>query len=188
VPKYTEDKQRRWVKAHLYCCCKTNAFVAVEITKKSVSDNNPDVVRKLLKRPTKLFYMKEFVADKAYAVRPIYKILQEMHLEPRIPFKRGAIGLPKKVRLWRICYEKFYKNTEEYMKIYHKRSNIETANHMLKQKFGDSLRTRIFEENINEIKMRVLCHNLCVLIQETFERNIDVDFNACAKMLKPVQK
>ena len=132
--------------------------------------------------------MNEFVADKAYAGRPVYRILEELHIKPYIPFMRKTGGSPKGVQLWRTCYNEFYTNTEEFMKKYHKRSNIETANHMLKQKFGDHLRTRIFNENVNEVKMRVLCHNMCVLIQEIFERNIEVDFTSCVKKFNSVQK
>lgn len=124
IPEKVNEKKRSWVKAHLYCCCKTNAFVAVKVTKSNVSDKDVKVVRELMKRPTKLFDMTEFVADKAYAVRPIYNILAEMHMKPYIPFMRKSKGAPKGVQLWRTCYDEFHNNTEEFMKKYHRRSNI----------------------------------------------------------------
>ena len=55
---------------------------------------------------------------------------------------------------------------EEYMERYHKRSNIESAYSMIKGKFGSSLRSKSDTRQINEALCKVLCHNVCVLIQE----------------------
>lgn len=78
-------------------------------------------------------------------------------------------------------FRMFQKHHEKYMKFYHKRSNIETGFHMVKQRFGDHLYTKNHSANVNEIKMKFLCHNICVLIQEIFESDISVDFQTCVK-------
>ncbi len=47
---------------------------------------------------------------------------------------------------------------------------------MVKSKFGDSVRSKTETACINEILLKALCHNICVLIQETFELGIKPEF------------
>jgi len=68
-----------------------------------------------------------------------------------------------------------YKN-EEFMQHYHKRSNVETCFHMIKTKFGDDLKSKDRIAQENEMLCKILCHNICVLIQEMFELGIKPDF------------
>jgi len=72
----------------------------------------------------------------------------------------------------------------EFMRHYHKRSNVETCFAMVKQRFGKHLMTRKFEAQVNEIKTKVLCHNVCVLIQEMYELGIEIDFEEGLKVEK----
>ncbi len=48
--------------------------------------------------------------------------------------------------------------------------------------------TRNFAANQNEIKTRVLCQNLCVLIQEAAESVIIARFDECVKTINAVKK
>ena len=66
------------------------------------------------------------------------------------------------------------------MQSYHKRSNVETTFHMIKSKFGDSLRSKTKTAQINEALCKVLCHNICCLIQSMFELNLKPKFWAVA--------
>jgi transposase len=59
---------------------------------------------------------------------------------------------------------------------YHKRSNVETTFHMIKSKFGQRLRSKTMTAKINEALCKVLCHNLCVVIQSQLELGIETDF------------
>ena len=52
---------------------------------------------------------------------------------------------------------------------YHDRSNIESGMHMIKSKFGDYTRSKTDTACVNEILLKVLCHNICVLISEMFD-------------------
>jgi hypothetical protein len=47
---------------------------------------------------------------------------------------------------------------------------------MIKSKFGDSVRSKTEVAQINEVLLKVLCHNICVVIQEMFELGIEPDF------------
>ena len=52
---------------------------------------------------------------------------------------------------------------------------------MIKQRFGDFVKTRTPLSQTNEILAKILCHNICVLIQEIYLSNIEVDFIESAK-------
>lgn len=52
---------------------------------------------------------------------------------------------------------------------------------MIKQKFGGFVNSRNEIAQENEILCKILCHNICVLIQEIYLSNIKVDFLNCAK-------
>ncbi len=127
----------------------------------------------------KYFDMKNFVADKAYLSRKIFTFINNLGLNPYIPFKSNSKATSRGCRLWGDLFRKFNEQNAFYMNKYHQRSNIETGFHMVKQRFGDHLMTKNKTANVNEIKIKFLCHNLCVLIQEAFERNIGIDFESC---------
>ena len=58
-------------------------------------------------------------------------------------------------------------NRDEYLAHYHKRSNVESTFSMIKAKFGDQLRSKTDTAMANEALCKVLCHNICCLIQST---------------------
>ena len=65
---------------------------------------------------------------------------------------------------------------EEFLQHYHKRSNVETTFSMIKAKFGQRLRSKTLTAQINEALCKVLCHNLCVLIQSAHELGVEAVF------------
>jgi transposase len=179
-------KERVWVKLHAWAGTTTNVFVGAKITPGNVGD--APMFQEVVGNQPLYFKMADFVADKAYLSREIFKFLDELNLTPFIPFKKNSLGLPRGCWLWRRMYTLFRERPEVYMREYHRRSNIETCFHMLKARFGDHLATKNFVANQNEILTRILCHNLCVLIQEAYERGVKIDFDACLKMEPAVQK
>ena len=49
--------------------------------------------------------------------------------------------------------------------------------HMIKSKFGQRHRSKTLTAQINEALCKVLCRNLCVVIQSQHELGIEVDFS-----------
>ena len=49
---------------------------------------------------------------------------------------------------------------------------------MIKARFGERLRSKTATAQANEVLCKVLCHNLCCLIQSMYELNVEVDFGA----------
>ena len=68
-----------------------------------------------------------------------------------------------------------FKN-DEYMQHYHKRSNVESTFSAIKWKFGDAVRSKCDFAMVNEVLCKILCHNICCLIQEQCELGIEPIF------------
>ncbi len=93
-----------------------------------------------------------------------------------IPFKSNSVT-PKGESRWAKAYFYYMLNRESYLQHYHRRSNVETCFSMIKSKFGDSIRSECDTAQINEVLCKVLCHNICVLIQSMYELDIAPDFS-----------
>ena len=65
---------------------------------------------------------------------------------------------------------------EEFLSHYHKRSNVETTFHMIKSKFGSAIRLKTPVAQMNELLCKILCHNLCCLVQSFYELGIEAEF------------
>lgn len=174
-----EGKERVWRKAHALCGCKTNTIISVEVTEKNVHDAT--MFEKVVADNPLYFEAKNFTADKAYSSRRILEFLRELQLVPYIPFRKNITGKARGSRVWAEMFEYFKDYQEEFMEKYHARSNIESTFHMVKTRFGDSVRTHSLAGNVNELKIKFLCHNICVLIQELFESGVSIDFESCVK-------
>jgi hypothetical protein len=53
---------------------------------------------------------------------------------------------------------------------------INRRSHPIKSKFGDSIRSKTDTAMVNEALAKVLCHNLCCLIQSHYELGINATF------------
>jgi len=78
--------------------------------------------------------------------------------------------------MWNKMYYYFMFKHEDFLKHYHKRSNAETVFHMIKTKFRDNIRSKDKTAQINEILCKIICHNICVVIQEINELGIRGEF------------
>ena len=69
-------------------------------------------------------------------------------------------------------YNYFVYNREEFLQHYHLRYNVESTNNMIKSKFTDLVRSKDKTARTNEVLLKVLCHNIVVLIHEMNELGI----------------
>jgi transposase len=65
---------------------------------------------------------------------------------------------------------------EEFLKIYHKRSNVESTISMVKAKFTDGVRSHTERAMKNEVLCKFLCHNICCVIHSQIELGIEPAF------------
>ena len=66
----------------------------------------------------------------------------------------------------------FSSRREAFNAHYHRRSNAETTFSMVKGKFGDSVRAKSYRGQVNEVLLKCLCHNICVLIHSMHELEV----------------
>jgi len=174
------SKLRQWKKVHVISGAKTNIITSLAVTDGTVADS-PELIP-LVKKAIKNFNPREISSDKAYSSRENLKFISSIGAVPYIPFKKNSIQNPKGCKIWSAMYEYFFNNKEEFDKHYHQRSNVESTFSMIKRNFGNRLRMKSFDSQINEILVRCLCHNLTVLVQESFELGLEIDFNNCVNL------
>jgi transposase len=176
--KHQKDlKYRMWIKAHVMSGVKTNIITAVEVTK-GESNDCPQLPR-LVQESSKNFALGEIVCDKAYLSKENIKVINEQGAEAYIPFKSNSVAVPKsggRMQIWKKMYYYFMYKHEEFKQHYHKRSNVETCFHMIKTKFKDNLRSKTYVSQVNEVLLKILCHNICVVIQEINELGLKGEF------------
>jgi transposase len=167
--------KRDWLKIHITCGVKTNVVTAVEVTDAHASDVN--YFKPLVETTAQNFAMRQVSADKAYLSAPNLQTVVDNAAMPYIPFKANSKTNEKRhSKLWKTMFHFYSYNQEAFMQNYHKRSNVESTFHMIKAKFGDSLRSKTRTAQINEALCKVLCHNICCLIQSMFELNLKPKF------------
>ena len=154
------------------CGVVTNVVTAIEIHDQDTSDSPQ--LKPLLKTTAQGFDVSEVSADMAYSSRDNLETMDAAGIKPLIPFKRNAT--PKAGGVWAKMYHYFHLHREEFESRYHLRSNVETTFSMIKAKFGDSVRSKTDTAMRNEALAKVLCHNICCLIQSMHEFGIDAKF------------
>src|SRR2546429_947006 len=179
--KYGKKEDRRmWLKLHLMCGVKTNIVTSVEISDGYANDHG--FFKPLVEATAESgFTMKEVSADKAYLSGENLLTTLRHKAIPYIPFKinsKSQSTYGPKSTVWTRMLEFYNENRDEFLTHYHKRSNVETTFHMIKSKFGQRLRSKSLTAQINEALCKVLCHNLCVVIQSAHELGIDAGFGA----------
>jgi transposase len=165
--------KRDWLKIHITCGVKTNVVTAVEVTDAHAAD--PHYFKPLVDATAANFTMRQVSADKAYLSAPNLQTVVDNHAMPYIAFKANSTGKYSS-DLFRKMFHFYSYNQERFMQNYHKRSNVESTFHMIKAKFGDKLRSKSKTAQINEALCKVLCHNICCLIQSMYELGLKPKF------------
>ena len=172
-----------WIKMHLMCGVKTNIVTSVEISERY--DHDSPYFAPLVNDTAKRFSLKEASADKAYSSRDNLNATAAHGAIPMIPFRSnsngGALAIGEKLNegrsdLWLNMWRFYTFHTDQFMEHYHKRSNVESTFAMIKGKFGNGLRSKGRTAQINEALCKVLCHNICCVIQSIHELGIEVEF------------
>jgi transposase len=166
-----EVDNQDWLKVHLMCGVRTNVVTSVEISGRH--DHDAPFFPGLLGRTATNFRVLEVSADKAYSSRANLHAAMSYGATPYIPFKSNATGEAGGDQLWKIMYHYYSMRRDEFLRHYHKRSNAETTFSMIKGKFGDAVKGKTETTQTNEILLKILCHNLCVLNHSMHELGIE---------------
>lgn len=168
-----EISSRRWVKCHLMCGVKTNIISSVKIT--SEFDNDCPQFKELVNTTAEHFDMQEVSADKAYLSQDNFELTKQHNATLYVPFKSNSQPSGNGM-IWKKMYHYFMLNNDDYSQHYHKRSNIESTNHMIKAKFGSFVRSKSWNAQVNEVLCKVICHNICCVIMEMHTLGIEANF------------
>jgi hypothetical protein len=151
---------------------RTNIVTAVEIKDKDASDTK--LLPALVDATAENFKLNEVSADKGYGSLKNYKAIQYHGATPYIAFKSNHTG--RGAGLWQKMFHMFHFKADEFAQHYHKRSNVESTFSMIKAKFRDHVRSKTDVAMVNEVLCKILCHNICCLIQESYELGISTVF------------
>ena len=158
-----------WIKVHLMCGVTTNVVTSAEVSHRDAHDS--PYMPALVDKTAEHFAMREDSADKAYSSVKNLDMIAGHGAEPYIPFKSNVTGKGGS-DVWRRMWAYYEFQRDSFLAHYHKRSNIETTNAMIKGKFGGKLWSKSPAGQVNEALLKVLCHNLCVLVQSIYELGI----------------
>jgi transposase len=165
-------QQHEWVKVHLMCGVRTNIVTAVEIRDKDASDTK--LLPALVDATARNFALSEVSADKGYGSIKNYKAIQRHGATPYIAFK--SIHSGRAPGMWQRMYHLYQFHRADFLQHYHKRSNVESTFSMIKAKFRDHVRSKTDVAMKNEVLCKIICHNICCLIQESHELGIGIEF------------
>jgi transposase len=177
--------QHAWVKLHMMCGTVTNVVTSARVS----SEADCPVLPALVKKTAERFKVREVSGDKAYLAKKNLEAIDEVGAVPFIAFKTNSVGMASKSPLWRKMWAHFTLKSDDFFNRYHRRSNSESTFCMIKAKFGGAVRSKLPTAQANEVLCKVLCHNLCCLIQTIAEFGIDVDLTpkpAPASTARPV--
>jgi len=165
---------RNYIKGHIFIGTRTNVIISCEAT----YGNQADVKQapKLLES-LKEFNVKEVSMDAGYRSQRLHQIVESLGGLPFVPFSpRTNPKVGKAPEIWIRMFRYFQTNKEDFMKHYHKRSNVETVFSMVKMRLGEFLKCKKFDTQRSELLMKFICHNICCLVQEIYDRGVHVDF------------
>lgn len=161
-----------WIKVHLMSGVNTHVVTSVEVTGRNVNDS--PMLPGLVRDTADNFTINEVSADKGYSSLENHEAIASVGATPFIAFKKNTTG--KVGGLFEKMFHFYSFNRDSFLASYHKRSNVETTFHMIKAKFGSRIRSKGNVAQTNEALCKILCHNICCLIQSMFEFGIEPQF------------
>ena len=158
-------KEHRWVKVHIATGCRTNCVTAAEIHDPNTNDCN--ILPSLVDATAERFTLSRVSADKAYAANPNFDAVHRHGGTLYAAFRRnttsGVGGLFEKM------FHTFCANRDDYLKHYHRRSNVESTFSAVKRKFGEGVMSKTDTACKNEVFAKLICQNVCCLIGAMYE-------------------
>ncbi|MYC28513.1 MAG: transposase [Chloroflexi bacterium] len=180
--KKQKQAHARYLKCHLTCGVKTNIITSAIITDADSHDGQhlPEMVR----ATAKTFEVREVMGDKAYLSAANLRLVSDVGATPLIPFRSNSKARYNEGRnkdsdeatIWNLCFHYFNLHQEEFKARYHKRSNVESTFSAVKAKFGGRLLSKRHTAQVNEVLLKLLCHNICVLIKAFYELGVRAEF------------
>jgi DDE family transposase/SWIM zinc finger len=186
--KYEPARENDWRKMHALVCANSHAIAVLEVTDGSANDSPMFPI--LLDRAHEYgFRFKDVLADRAYQGRANFNAAARLHILPFIPYKRNQTGMSKGSPMYHKMFLFFQYHREEFEARYRQRAQVESTFGGFKQKFGETLVSRNFTAQVNEVLCKAIAHNLTILVRQMFETGLLPDFlRSEGKAKKPAPK
>jgi len=173
--KVEAKRRREWVKVHLTCGVRTHIITAVTV-KEEWSADSPEMPG-LLDATAKRFTAREHSGDKAYNGHENVAKIISLGATPLLPFKDGTGEGVDAPLIYKQAFHYFHWHKPDFLRRYHKRSNVETVFSMIKRKYGPDLFAKSFSGMVNEVYLKALLHNAGCLVMAIRELGIDAQFS-----------
>lgn len=173
--KCDPSRENVWLKLHALVGVKTHGIPALEVTSGSCGDS-PQFPVLLRRAEENGFRFMEAYADKAYQSRENFNAAADLEVLPFIPFKSNATGQSKGSPMYHKMFLFFQYHREEFDQHYGQRAQVESTFAGFKQKLSETLASKKFTSQVNEILCMGIAHNLMVLVRQMYESNILPDF------------
>ncbi|MCW6167453.1 MAG: transposase [Thermoplasmatales archaeon] len=165
------DRRHDWVKAHLAIGARTHIITAAVVNERG--GDAPQFPGLLSATIGAGFEPSTVVADKGYLSRANYAHADRVGVTAYIPFKSNSRPRASGCRAWRDMYHLFALHDGQFDEVYHRRSQVESANSAIKRKMGEPLLSKDPTARRNEVLCKIVAYNITVLIMEMFRVGID---------------
>jgi hypothetical protein len=167
-----------WVKLHAATGTLTNVVTAARVTIGTGTGSGDSLQFKdLVNATAQRFQMREVSADKAYLAAPNLDAIAAVGALPFVPFKSNSREMDHPNEHWRKMWAYFDLKAEEFLRHYHRRSNVESTFGAMKAKFGGSVRSKLFAAQVNEVLAKVLLWNLSCIVHAIEEFGVEAEFS-----------
>jgi transposase len=173
--------QHGWVKLHVMVGTLTNVVTSAKVSPEADCPLLPELLAATVQR----FAVKEVSADKAYLAKYNLEAIDKVGAVPFIPFKSNSVGMASKSFHWRKMWAHFSLKSEDFLKRYHRRSNVESTIGAIKALAGGAVRSKLPVARANEVLCKVLLHNLTCIVHAIEEFGIEVDLAPKLTVVKP---
>lgn len=165
--------KHHWVKAHGFAGFKSHIVTAVEIG----NEGDSTMFDKLVELTAENFDLKDkqICADKAYLSHEHYETVERLGGQLFVPFKVNSVP-GEAGTVWEKSFLHFQLRRDDFLNIYHQRSNIESVFSQVKEKFEGHVRSRTEPATTNEVLCKFLAHNICVVHQWQIDLGIETTF------------
>lgn len=173
--KYNPTRKNVWLKAHALVGVRTHTVLALDISEGTAGDAPRFAI--LLERAKKAgFQLKEVLADRAYNSRKNFDVADDLGLTAIIPFKSNQTGHARGSPAYHRMYRYFTYHREDFDEHYRDRVNVEVTFGAIKQKIGETIWSRNFDAQVNELYCKLIAHNITMLGQAMYVIGILPDF------------
>lgn len=173
--KYMPERENDWRKLHALVGVRTHSIPVLEVTEGAANDSPQFPI--LLKRAIALgFQFEEAYADMGYQGRENVRVAEECDVRPFIPFKKNQTGKAHGVPIYHKMFHFFQTKRDEFDSHYRQRAQVESTFGSIKQKFSETLASRTFDSQYNEVLCLGIAHNITILVRQMFESGILPDF------------